>query len=100
MKVFRNFLILVTAIFLINPANAQMSANPPEVGAKIREMGAKLGRDVVVTTNKLYGPLLRKMPRKAVNVAKNEVYGPHERHRIDVYQPKKSKSLTRSSILR
>jgi dienelactone hydrolase len=94
MKILRNLLLSVSVIFLINPVNAQMSANPQEVGAKIREMGAKLGRDVVVTTNKLYGPLLRKMPRKGVNVSKNEVYGPHERHRIDVYQPTKSKSLT------
>jgi hypothetical protein len=60
MKIFRNCLISATAIFLINPVNAQMSANPPKISAKIREMGAKAGRDVIVTTNKLYGPLLKK----------------------------------------
>ena len=34
------------------------------------------------------------MPRKGVNILNNKVYGLHERHRIDVYQPAKSTSLT------
>ena len=75
-----------------------MSANPPEVGAKIREMGAKLNRDIIIGTVKLYGPLQKKMKRDGVEVTKDPVYGPHERHRIDVYQPSTSAGLTPSVL--
>ena len=45
-----------------SPVEAQMSNNPPEVGEKIRNaMGAKLNRDIIVGTSKLYAPLLKKM---------------------------------------
>jgi acetyl esterase len=93
MILFKFLSAFVLAALIATPTTAQMSANPPEVGAKIRAMGAKLNRDIVIGTNKLYGPLLKKMKRDGVKVTKDQVYGPHERHRIDVYQPSTSAGL-------
>lgn len=87
-------IISLTAIFAVplllsEPAAAQMSANPTEVAAKIREMGPRLGREVVQTTRRLYAPLQAAAPREGVKVTRDQVYGPHERHRLDVFQPAK-----------
>ena len=93
MKLIKILSIFSLVAFLATPTTAQMSANPPEVGAKIRAMGAKLNRKIVVSTFKLYGPLLKKMPRDGVKVSKDQSYGSHERHRLDVFQPVKSAGL-------
>ena len=93
MILFKFLSVFVLAALIATPTTAQMSANPPEVGAKIREMGAKLNRDIIIGTVKLYGPLQKKMKRDGVEVTKDQVYGPHERHRIDVYQPSTSAGL-------
>ena len=76
------------AVFLINSVNAQMSANPPEVGAKIRAMGTEFNRKVIGATMKLYGPLLAKAPKSGVTISLNQSYGSHERNVLDIYQPK------------
>ena len=68
---------------------AQMSANPPEVGAKIRAMGPHLTPEIIGTTNKLYGPLQAAAPKDGVNVVKDVKYGPDERNVMDVYEPDK-----------
>jgi acetyl esterase/lipase len=68
---------------------AQMSANPPEVGAKIRAMGADLTPEIIENTNKLYGPLLAAAPKGGVAVLKDAKYGPEERNVLDVYEPDK-----------
>ena len=90
MKFFKYLSIFVLAGFCFSPVEAQMSNNPPEVGEKIRAMGAKLNRDIIVGTSKLYAPLLKKMPRNGVRVIKDQAYGSHERHKLDVYQPSNS----------
>jgi acetyl esterase len=71
----------------IAPVQAQMSANPPEVAAKIREMGPRLGREVIRGTRKLYAPLQKMAPKDDVKITRNLAYGTHERHRLDVFQP-------------
>ena len=77
-------------IFLALPAAAQMSANPPNIGEEIRNMGARMGPNIVRTTNRLYGPLLKNMPRDGVKVTANRSYGDHQRHVLDIYQPQNS----------
>jgi len=84
---FGSFFCLVA--FVSATSMAQMSANPPQVGEKIREMGNKLNPDVIKGTYKLYGSLLAKAPKDGVKVTKDEKYGPHERHRLDVFEPEK-----------
>lgn len=72
---------------LAQPATAQMSANPPEVGKKIREMGPRLSPEIIRTTGGLYRPLHEKAPKDGVKIGKDLAYGPHERHRLDLFQP-------------
>jgi acetyl esterase/lipase len=85
---FLTFLSLLAMVALVSPsATAQMSANPPEVGAKIKAMGARLNRDIVITTAKLYAPLLAAAPKTGVKVTLDQSYGPDARNRLDVYQP-------------
>ena len=88
MKFFKLGLLHCLAVVLINPVNAQMSANPPEVGAKIRAMGTEFNRKVIGATMKLYGPLLAKAPKSGVTISLNQSYGSHERNVLDIYQPK------------
>ena len=82
--------IAVLGVAVATGAQAQMSANPPEIGAKIRAMGTKFDREAIQATFKLYAPLLRKMPREGVKVTKDQAYGPHPRHKLDVFQPTNS----------
>jgi acetyl esterase len=86
MKFIKLFSLFALATLYITPTQAQMSANPPEIGQKIREMGPKLNRKIVMGTNKLYGPLMKKMARDGVKITKNQSYGTHERHKLDIYQ--------------
>jgi len=80
---------LLTIVLAAAVAGAQMSANPPEVGERIRSLGNQLTPDVVGATIQLYAPLLKGAPKDGVIVTKDEKYGTDERHRLDVYQPEK-----------
>jgi len=73
-------------VFAAATSQAQMSANPPQVGEKIRAMGNKLNPEVIKSTYMLYGPLLAKAPKDGVKVTKDEKYGSHERHRLDIFE--------------
>jgi acetyl esterase len=82
------FVMLFFAIlFSTTLAMGQMSANPPRVAEKIREMGNQLNPDVIRITNELYAPLLAEAPKGGVKVTKDEKYGADERNRLDIYQP-------------
>jgi acetyl esterase/lipase len=50
-------------------------------------MGPNLNPGVIQQTNELYAPLLAQAPKDGVKVTKDEAYGPHARHRLDVYAP-------------
>ncbi len=71
------------------PAMAQMSANPPEIGRKIQEMGSELTRELVGTTNQLYAPLHAAASKEGVTVTKSVKYGSHDRNSLDLYVPEK-----------
>jgi len=86
------FTISALGFFIITGAKAQMSANPPEISDKIRSMGTKFNRDVIVNTRKLYGPLMKTMPKDGIDVDKDQSYGTHARHKLDVFKPKKLSS--------
>ena len=74
-------------------AAAQMSANPPEVGERIRALGNQLTPEVVAATNQVYEPLLKEAPKDGVVVTKDQAYGTDERQRLDVYQPEKKEPI-------
>jgi hypothetical protein len=79
------FVTLFSAIlFSTTLATGQMSANPPRVAEKIREMGSQLNPDVVRITNELHAPLLAEAPKDGIKVTKDEKYGADERNRLDL----------------
>lgn len=54
----------------------------PEIAAKLREIGPKID---VASTTPLYAPLHAGLKHDGVDVRRDQVYGPHERHRADVF---------------
>jgi acetyl esterase/lipase len=64
-----------------------MSANPPYIAEKIRELGPVYSPETLKETIKIYLPLLAKAPRNNAEITRNEAYGPDKRHRLDVYTP-------------
>ncbi len=54
---------------------------------RIRRIGTDITPETIVETAKLYYPLLIKAPREGVIRKRNLPYGPHERHRLDLYLP-------------
>ncbi len=68
-------------------APAAPAGMPPDVAAGLREIGAKIEG---AKTTALYAPLHAASKHDAVELRRDQVYGPHERHRADVFLPKKS----------
>src|ERR1700687_3374108 len=66
---------------------AQMSANPLDVGQKIEALGRVLNPDVIAATAALYAPLQEQKPYAGIRVHRDLRYGPDERNRLDVFAP-------------
>lgn len=66
-------------------ADASPPGMSPAVAAKLREIGAKIDG---ANTTPLYTPLHAALKHDGVEVRKDLAYGPHARHRADVYLPK------------
>ncbi|MDA0238931.1 MAG: alpha/beta hydrolase [Proteobacteria bacterium] len=100
MKVMLSAAIAASVVFVLaQPATAQMSANPPEVAKKIREMGPRLSPEIIRTTGALYRPLHEKAPKDGVKISKDLVYGPHERHRLDLFQSESASATARPIVV-
>lgn len=69
-------------------ASTQMLANGPELAAQIRALGTEISRALFLQTGALYAPLHERAPKDDVRVQRDLAYGPHERHRLDLYQPR------------
>jgi len=57
---------------------------PADIAQRIRERGPALDLELA---QRLYLPLLARQERAGVATTRDVVYGPDERHRLDVYQP-------------
>lgn len=73
------------------PAPPVAVANVPpgmltSIAATLREIGPKID---AVRTGPLYAPLLPQEPYQGVRLERDLAYGPHERHRLDVFAPLK-----------
>jgi len=60
------------------------SGPPPEIEVRLREIGAVLDMNA---TRAMYDPLLARQPRDGVRILRDQAYGAHVRHRLDVYRP-------------
>jgi acetyl esterase/lipase len=85
------FCIAAAAGIIAASAQAQMANQPPEVAAKIAEMGPKFNPDVLKATADLYKPLVKAPPYDGVTIVKDVAYGADDRNKVDVYQPAKGK---------
>jgi acetyl esterase/lipase len=65
-------------------AGAQTSPMPPDIAAKLVEIGRTVDPD---RTALLYAPLQQKEPYSGVKVAREIKYGPAERHLLDLFVP-------------
>jgi acetyl esterase/lipase len=63
-------------------ATASGGGTPPEIARALREIGPRIeGKQ----TTALYAPLHPKEPYENVSLTRDLAYGPHERHRLDVF---------------
>ena len=58
-----------------------------EVAAAIRKLGRRFDPDVLQATYALYASVQERTPKDGVDVHRDIAYGPHARHRRDVYVP-------------
>jgi acetyl esterase/lipase len=75
------------------PALAQVSALPPEVRAKMAEVGPIWGTNIgahVKAMEDAFTPLLAKAPKDGVTVARDQAYGEDPKQKFDVYKPAKA----------
>jgi acetyl esterase/lipase len=56
-----------------------------DLSSAIREMPPELSRETITATKALFAPLQETRPYHDLTVAKDLSYGPHERHRLDVF---------------
>ena len=79
--------MMMAAALLLPMGAAAQVADRPEVAAALAAMGTELTREMVGGTNALYAPLLEARPSAGVVHLADQAYGPHERHRLDVWRP-------------
>jgi len=60
---------------------------PTELRKEIRAIGDEFSFEVITKCRDLYQPLHDAAPKVPVSVARDEKYGPDERHRLDVFRP-------------
>jgi triacylglycerol lipase len=63
-----------------------------EIISKIKELGRVMNDNLTDAMIRLYAPLLNRAPREGVSLTRDESYGPHSRHRLDIYVPGKEPS--------
>jgi acetyl esterase/lipase len=80
-------------------ADAQMSANPLEVGQKIESLGRAFGPGAIAATAALYAPLQEQRPYAGIRIHRDLKYGPDERNRLDVFVPDPLPAETRPTLV-
>ncbi|QWG25950.1 alpha/beta hydrolase [Bradyrhizobium sediminis] len=76
--------LIVVAAMIASAAWAQESPMPPEVAAKLLEMGRVIDPP---KTFALYAPLQEKEPYHGVKVERDVKYGPADRNLLDIFVP-------------
>jgi acetyl esterase len=69
---------------------------PAHLAEQLRALGSGFSLPQVQA---LYAPLLRAQQRSGVQVRTDQAYGPHERHRLDVYSPQLAASPVQPSTV-
>lgn len=80
----------------IAAAAAVPSGMTAEIAAALREIGPRIDGPA---TTALYAPLHAALKHDAVDVRRDEAYGPHERHRADVYLARSAQAGRRPVVV-
>jgi acetyl esterase/lipase len=81
------FAYLLVSVVLPAQSFAQMSANPPEVAARVAALGRTLSPEVIAATKAIYLPLQPRPPFANVRIHRDLAYGQSRRNRLDVFVP-------------
>lgn len=80
----------ITRDLSLHGGDRPMAALPDATRALMAEIGPKWGTDIQKYRDMVlaaYAPLLENSPKDGVTVTREHAYGPHERHRLDVFRP-------------
>jgi acetyl esterase/lipase len=89
----RRAALLAAAVLFAAPASAQTSALPPEVQAKLAQIGPGWGKAIAANVKAMeetFTPLLAKAPRDGVTIVKDQAYGEDPKQVFDLYKPAKA----------
>ena len=86
---------LAIATAVMAPAMGQQSPMPPEIAAKLQEIGRVIDPP---KTAALYAPLQAKEPYPSVKIERDVKYGPADRNLLDVFTPEAA-SAARSVLI-
>src|ERR1700733_464072 len=82
--------VLATMTLAVASAGAQESAMPPDIAAKLLEIGRVADPPA---TAPLYAPLQQKEPYRGVKIERDIKYGPADRNQLDVFTPEAGSSF-------
>lgn len=81
-------LLIALALVAASPGDAAAGiADTPEIAARIAALGRPLTPELAAGTAALYEPLQAAQDRRGLRITLDQAYGPHPRHRLDVYAP-------------
>ena len=75
------------------------SFDPAELRAWIKALGPNLGPPVLTPSSALFTPLHPSPPYAGVAISRDRRYGPHERHRLDVFRAEGTAGPARPVLL-
>ena len=78
---------LLIVLFFSPLALAQMSVMPPEVKAKLAELGSAFDPAMIKATYDLYTPYLKAAPKDGIKITMDASFGSDPKQKLDIYQP-------------
>lgn len=97
MTLAHRFLLACSLLLFSTPlAYAQLSALPPEVAEKVRELGVVIDPP---KTAPIFAPFQQKEPYEGVAVKRDIAYGPDDRNKLDVFTPAKAEAGPRPVLI-
>ncbi|HMI69665.1 MAG TPA: alpha/beta hydrolase [Solirubrobacteraceae bacterium] len=65
----------------------------PEIARRVAAIGDIVGPDQAAASREIFAPLHETSPHAGVEIFRDARYGPHERHRLDVFSPAGARDL-------
>lgn len=65
----------------------------PQIARRVAAIGDVVGPDQAAASREIFAPLHETSPHAGVDIVRDSRYGPHERHRLDVFSPAGARDL-------